>query len=742
MKSISIVIPTLNEAQNIEPLIERLLKTFENRDIQYEVIFIDDNSSDDTRARIEAWTVEYPISLYLKRGKKGKARSLIEGFLRAQYDTIVMMDADLQYAPETLPAMAAKIQEGADIVVANRCQPIASPRRRTIGLIFKSVFAKFLHGLDYDVLSGLKIFKKEIIERITLDPRPWTFDLEFLLKARNAGYTIESMDIEFFHRWAGKPKKRFFPSVIQILWEAIRLKFANADVVPFSPERAERDGQGFNYKAGEYIHHSRLDHQETAFKRLSLDQKLIFKIMVVIVIFGFAIDWHLTLVIILSLLTALYFVDLLFNFYLIYRSFSKAPEIKIDDEEIKQSTDWSSYTVFCPLYKEWQVLPQFVTAMSRLDYPKDKLQVLLLLEEDDEETIQHAESYNLPDYFQIVIVPHSLPKTKPKALNYGLKKARGEYSVIFDAEDIPDPLQLKKAILAFQKAGQRTICVQAKLNFYNPHQNLLTRVFTAEYSLWFDLVLTGLQSIHAPIPLGGTSNHFRTADLHMLKGWDSFNVTEDADLGIRLVKRGYRTAVIDSVTLEEANSGLRNWFNQRIRWIKGYIQTYLSHMRSPGQFNQTWSEPHLMTFQLVVGGKVISMMINPIMWIITIAYFAFRMHVGTFIESFFPTPILYIGITSLLIGNFLYMYYYMIGCVKWGHHELVKYVFLVPLYWLAMSISAYIALYKFIADPHYWYKTKHGLHLENEKAVAESKKNIEKELVDGDLIGNFTANSL
>ncbi len=728
MKSISIVIPTLNEAQNIEPLIERLLKTFENNDIQYEVIFIDDNSSDDTRARIESWTAEYPISLHLKTGNKGKARSLIEGFLRAQYDTIAMIDADLQYAPEEIPVMLDKIEESTDIVIANRNK--------------QSILARFLHSLDYDVLSGLKVFKKEIIERITLDPRPWTFDLEFLLKARNAGYTIASHDIEFSQRWAAKPKKRFFPAFTQMLWEAISLKFARAEVVPFSSAQVEREGHGFHYKAGKYIHHSNLDHHETAFKRLSLDQRLIFALLAVIVFFGFLFDWHLSLVIILSLLTTLYFADLLFNFYLIYRSFSKAPEIKIEDEEIKQRTDWPSYTVFCPLYREWQVLPQFVTAMSRLDYPKDKLQVLLLLEEDDEETIQHAQSYNLPDYFQIVIVPHSLPKTKPKALNYGLKYAKGEHTVIYDAEDIPDPLQLKKAILAFQKAGPRIICVQAKLNFYNPHQNLLTKIFTAEYSLWFDLVLTGLQSIHAPIPLGGTSNHFRTDDLHKLKGWDSFNVTEDADLGIRLVKRGYRTAIIDSVTLEEANSGLRNWFNQRIRWIKGYIQTYFSHMRSPGQFNQTWSEPHLMTFQLVIGGKVISMMVNPIMWAITIAYFAFRMHIGTFIESFFPTPILYIGTTSLILGNFLYMYYYMIGCAKWGHDELVKYVFLVPLYWLAMSISTYIAFYKFIADPHHWYKTKHGLHLGSEKAAAESKKNIEKELIDGDLIGNFTANSL
>src|SRR5690606_10515644 len=150
------------------------------------------------------------------------------------------------------------------------------------------------------------------------------------------------------------------------------------------------------------------------------------------------------------------------------------------------------------------------------------------------------------EYFEIVVVPHSLPKTKPKACNYGLIKAKGEYCVIYDAEDVPDKDQLKKAVLAFAKVKPNVACIQAKLNFYNPHQNILTRAFTAEYSLWFYLVLTGLQSINAPIPLGGTSNHFKTEKLRELHGWDPFNVTEDCDLGIRLVKRGGKTAIIDS----------------------------------------------------------------------------------------------------------------------------------------------------------------------------------------------------
>lgn len=474
-------------------------------------------------------------------------------------------------------------------------------------------------------------------------------------------------------------------------------------------------GKGFLHRGDTYIHHSDLPHEETAFFRLSGTQAIIIFGIISGIIISLFISWKITAVFFIAALTLIYFTDLLFNLFLIIRSFHKPPEIEVDEKALSElyEPNLPRYTIMCPLYKEWRVIPQFVKAMSAMDYPKDKLQVMLLLEEDDEETIKATRKLVIPPYFDIVVVPHSMPKTKPKALNYGLKHATGEMIVIYDAEDIPEKDQLKKAVITFRDSDSKTKCVQAKLNFYNPHQNILTRVFTAEYSLWFDLVLTGLQSIKAPIPLGGTSNHFRKKDLIELKGWDSFNVTEDADLGMRIVKKGYQTAIMNSTTYEEANSSATNWFWQRTRWIKGYIQTYLVHMRNPHHFISHWRDPRVLTFQLIVGGKVASMLINPLMWMLTIVYFVFRGQVGTQIESFFPTPIFYMGIISFIFGNFLYMYYYMIGCAKREQWSLIKYVFLVPFYWLAMSFAAYIAWFKLILDPHYWSKTKHGLHLDN-----------------------------
>ncbi|HZE86815.1 MAG TPA: glycosyltransferase [Methylomirabilota bacterium] len=728
---LSIIVPTWNEEGNIVPLITRIHETLSKNKITYEILFVDDHSTDKTRAKIKQYSKKYPIRLFLKLGKKGKAQSLIEGFSYANYKLLCMIDADLQYPPEDIPAMIAKIEKGADVVVANRKVKHTDALRTFISNANRIIFSKFLHGLDLDVQAGFKVFKKEIIERTTLSGGKWAIDMELLIHAKNAGYHIVSHDITFAKRDIGGTKINLLQASWEIGMNSLMLRFFRRDIIPFHRVKLQRKGRGFHYNGEEFIHHSLLSIKNSAFHRFSGMQILVLIGIFAILTLGLLINWHTTVLSFVAALTFLYFADLLFNLYLIIRSFSKPAEITISDEELATiaDKDWPTYTVFCPLYKEWQVLSQFVTSMSRLDYPKDKLQVMLLLEENDTETIKQVKKYNLPAYFAVVIVPDSQPKTKPKACNYGLKLATGEYTVIYDAEDVPDPLQLKKAVLAFEKAGEKTICVQAKLNFYNPHQNLLTRVFTAEYSLWFDLVLTGLQSIHAPIPLGGTSNHFRTKDLHTLKGWDSFNVTEDADLGMRLVKAGYTTAIVDSVTLEEANSSLTNWFGQRSRWIKGYMQTYLVHSRSLSEFLKH-KGTHLITFQLVIGGKVMSMFINPLMWAVTIGYFALRGFIGPTVESFFPMPVLYMGVFSLVLGNFLYLYYYMIGCAKHGHDELVKYVFLVPFYWLAMSVAAWIALFMLITAPHHWSKTKHGLHLKSKKATRQAKKKIGDELVD------------
>ncbi len=742
--SISIVVPALNEAENVANLIERIETTLFQK-ARYEIIIVDDHSTDGTAAAVNtaAENSRSTIILHTKNGRPGKADALLEGFKLARHDLICMIDADLQYPPEAIPAMISKILvKGADIVVADRTHHKTSRIRRIASSSSRKLLASRLHGLDVDVQSGMKVFRRDILRRVKVNPGPWTFDLEFLVKARDAGYTIDSVYIPFSSRVSGKSKLSLFRSAPQIAAASLKLKFAESQVIPSNPDSDNHSATGFHYKGNHYVTHSSLHHSESALQQLTRRQTILIIALAALLIVLIALRAHTVLTIIIALLTTLYFTDLLYSLWLITKSFSSQLEITVtpDDLRLANKRGWPSYTVFCPLYKEWEVLPQFVTAMSRLDYPKNKLQVMLLLEEDDEETITHAREMGLPSYFDIVVVPHSKPKTKPKACNYGLKLATGEYSVIYDAEDVPEPDQLKKAVIAFARSSKKVVCIQAKLNFYNPRQNLLTRAFTAEYSLWFDLVLTGLQAVKAPIPLGGTSNHFKTAVLRDLKGWDAFNVTEDCDLGLRIAKQGYSTAIVDSVTLEEANSASVNWFFQRTRWIKGYIQSYWVHMRTLKDFKLTWSEPHAITFQLVVGGKITSMFINPIMWVVTISYFALRSTVGPTIESFYPAPILYMGVTCIIFGNFLYMYYYMLGCAKREQYDLIKYAYLVPLYWLAMSAAAWVALFKLFYQPHEWFKTQHGLHLASNKTMDQVHSAIGGSMVDQSLIGGHGGN--
>ncbi len=711
--SLSIIIPLWNGVSKTRSFLNRLHQAL-SPDYKYEVIFVG-------KPNPNFIDKKYPIKI---------VETMKEGLQLAQAPVIVTIDADFQYPPESIPLLMKEIVKGADIVVAERVIYNARFLRKVDSFVYKLIFGRYLHELPYDVRSGLKAFKKEVIQRIPLHTDRWRFDLELLKQSQDAGYKITTIDTSYFPNDISSIFSILYKSVALVFF-ALQLKFTRSQAIPFDKKNELDKGKGFHYKGNEFIHHSNLHHSNSALYIFSSKQIALLYVLLAVIGADLFLNWHGTIVVIIALLTFFYFIDLIFNCFLILRNFNKSHEIEITNEEIRirDKLAWPKYTIFCPLYQEWSVVPQFVSAMKQLEYPKSKLQVMLLLEEDDTQTINKVKDMKLPEYFKVVVVPDSKPKTKPKACNYGLRLASGEYIVIFDAEDVPEVSQLKKAVIAFEKAEKDVVCVQAKLNFYNPQHNLLTRIFTAEYSLWFDLILTGLQSITAPIPLGGTSNHFKKQMLTSLGGWDSFNVTEDCDLGIRLAKRGYRTEIINSLTLEEANSSLSNWFNQRTRWIKGYFQTYLVHMRQPADFIKNNKAAQLINFQIIVGGKVLSMLINPIMWIITALYFAKRTSYGFIIETFFPGPILYIGTVSLVVGNFLYLYYYMIGCAKRGNWWLIKYIYLVPFYWLAMSVAAWVAVYRLFTNPHYWFKTKHGLHLDNHRATSQSKRTIKQFLL-------------
>ncbi len=479
---------------------------------------------------------------------------------------------------------------------------------------------------------------------------------------------------------------------------------ASEDAIESALERIYR-AEYLQRSATELLARSPQDSASTVFTRPQIAS---FAALALLFLLGLAVDWLITVQVALGVTVAFYAAFSSYKFFLIYRALGHEFEVPTPAEEVAALDEASLpvYTILVPMYREPEVLPLLVSGIAGMDYPKTKLDVKLLLEEDDPETINSARSMSLPAHMQVIVVPHGQPKGKPKACNFGLLHARGEYVVIYDAEDIPEADQLKKAIVAFRSLPDEYICLQSKLNYFNRNQNLLTRWFTTEYSMWFDLLLPGLDGTNAPIPLGGTSNHFRTACLREAGGWDPFNVTEDADLGLRIHKRGWKTAVIDSTTYEEANSAVGNWIRQRSRWVKGYMQTWLVHMRNPVKLWRELGPYGFISFQLIIAGTFIGFLLNPLFWAITAGWLVTRWDV---INQVFPTPIFFLGSIGLYFGNFAFAYVSVAGALRRQYYGLVKWGLLSPLYWALMSIAAWKALYQLIFNPFYWEKTQHGL---------------------------------
>ncbi len=482
---------------------------------------------------------------------------------------------------------------------------------------------------------------------------------------------------------------------------------------------AERAAQPISVDHKQVYPFAPLRRENSAVQTVTVGQMITMTAIVLIWTAGLLFFPAQTLVSTIGAITFIYLANLIHTFQLTLRALNTRPEEHIGDKVLARlgNRNWPRYTVLCPLYKEPEVVKQFVQAMIALDYPADRLQIMFLTEVDDDATRDAIQAMRLPPHFEIVTIPDGEPRTKPRACNYGLLRSTGEYVVIYDAEDIPEPKQLKKAVLTFANHGPDLACVQAKLNFYNPRQNVLTRWFTLEYSLWFDLILPGLQSEMLSLPLGGTSNHFRAAILRKLGAWDPFNVTEDCDLGLRLSTLRLHTAMLDSTTYEEANSRPRNWIRQRSRWIKGYMQTYLVHMRRPWRFLHPKRLRELVGLQVVIGGTPATFIVNPLMWLLLALYVfsalspTLRPIVEPVYHTLYPAPIFYAGLICLIFGNFLYIYMYIIACMKREQYGLMLWSLTIPIYWAMMSIAAMIAVYQLIFKPFYWEKTQHGLHL-------------------------------
>ena len=430
--------------------------------------------------------------------------------------------------------------------------------------------------------------------------------------------------------------------------------------------------------------------------------------------FGLLADLLLTATVLVGFATAFFVISTGFRLYAAWEGCRPGATINPSDADLAALDERALpiYTILLPLYKEKPAtIRALFESLSEIDYPKHKLDGLLLIEDDDDQTSIAIEKSGRPAWMRPLPLPAGVPRTKPRAMGIGLRYARGTLVTVYDAEDKPDPLQLKKAVWGFQRVDDSVACLQAKLGYYNPRQNLLTRWFTLEYDAWFNIFLPGLHRIGAPIPLGGTSNHFRRGPLEACLGWDPYNVTEDADLGLRFARLGLTTAMLESTTGEEANSQVGNWLRQRSRWSKGYMQTLLVHTRRPLRLLRQLGPRATAGFLLTIGGAVVTALLAPIFWMMLILWLYLQ---PVWIAELFPGPIYYAASVSLVAGNFLLVFLSLCAAVGRGHDDLAPHALLTPFYWVLMSAATWMALGELILRPHHWHKTEHGLHVAEE----------------------------
>jgi glycosyltransferase XagB len=367
--------------------------------------------------------------------------------------------------------------------------------------------------------------------------------------------------------------------------------------------------------------------------------------------------------------------------------------------------DDPTVSIIVALYRESNIAGRLVRRLARLDYPEHLLDVILAVEAGDQMTRQALDAAELPPWMRIIVVPEGAVKTKPRALNHALDHAGGAIIGIYDAEDAPEPDQIRKVVAKFREAAPDVACLQGVLDYYNPRTNWLSRCFTIEYAGWFRLILPGIARLGLVVPLGGTTLFFRRPLLEALGGWDAHNVTEDADLGVRLARHGYRTELVATVTGEEANCRVIPWVKQRSRWIKGYMMTWAVHMRDPGLLYRQLGLRAFAGFQVMFLGTITQFLLAPLMWSLLLVPFGFDHP----LLAVLPKAAFWAMMAAFLLSEAASLAVGIVGIRRTDHRLSFWWVLTMKLYFPLATLAAYKAIVELVTRPFYWDKTTHGL---------------------------------
>lgn len=362
-------------------------------------------------------------------------------------------------------------------------------------------------------------------------------------------------------------------------------------------------------------------------------------------------------------------------------------------------------TVIVPLYRERAVAGHLMARLAALDYPRDRLDLCLVLEDDDETTREALLGAELPPWVRVVEVPEGRCRTKPRALNFAMAFARGSIVGVYDAEDCPSPGQLRQVASLFARRGPEVACLQGALDYFNARRNWLARCFTLEYAAWFRVLLPGLARLGLVVPLGGTTLFLRREALEAVGGWDAHNVTEDCDLGIALARAGYRTEIAPFATLEEANARPWPWVRQRSRWLKGYALTWAVHMREPRALLRDLGPRRFLALQVLVGGTLLQFALAPLLW----SFWLVPLGLPHPLAAVLPPGLLVALSILFLAAQALDISYAWLGARRAGRGRLALWAPALQAYFPMATLAVYRALWEACACPFRWDKTEHGL---------------------------------
>lgn len=363
------------------------------------------------------------------------------------------------------------------------------------------------------------------------------------------------------------------------------------------------------------------------------------------------------------------------------------------------------FSIIVALYREADIAARLVRRLARLDYPVDRLDVILAVETEDRVTREALARAELPAWMRMVVVPKGAVRTKPRALNHALDFCRGSLIGIYDAEDAPDPRQLLQVVAQFRASPPEVACLQGILDYYNPRTNWLSRCFTAEYAGWFRLILPGIARLGLAVPLGGTTLFLRREVLERIGGWDAWNVTEDADLGIRLARHGFRTEMIATTTEEEANCRPLPWVKQRSRWIKGYLMTWAVHMRRPGLLYHQLGPRAFLGFQIMFIGTSMQFLLAPLL--LSFLVVPFGIHHALYAAM--PHWAILLMTTTFATCELVNLAVGMIGLTRTRHRLSLWWVATMSVYFSLACLAAYKAVFEIATKPFFWDKTRHGI---------------------------------